>query len=62
MCSGHAVSVYGIRIRAKREELLRHIIVVMTDYVNGSESSVLCRNAVSANIKNTTPPISVTVA
>ena len=29
--------------------------------MNGSESSVLCRNAVSANIRNTTPPMSVTV-
>ena len=31
------------------------------DYVSGSESSALCRNAVRANIRNTTPPISVTI-
>ena len=31
------------------------------DYVSGSELSALCRNAVRANIRNTTPPISVTI-
>ena len=29
--------------------------------MNDSESSVLCRSAVSANIKKTTPPMSVTI-
>ena len=46
----------------KKENCLKIITsLIVGDYVRGSELSVLCRNAVSANIKNTTPPISVTM-